>query len=162
MITEGRGELPPPFQWRREFAGGVILGQLYAIAEGRLETQIAAISPFAARKLGELFQRAAGQAERLAVGRAFRRLLRRQRQVLDRALHVAAAAVMMRELGHVIVEMVVPQRIDRGRDALVQYLAPLSEYRVVGNIVRQCVLEGVLEVAAAKLFENKFALLQAR
>jgi hypothetical protein len=44
--------------------------------------------------------------------------------------------------------MVVPQSVDRGRDSLVQDLAPFGQNRVVSDIVREGVLEGVLDITA--------------
>ena len=70
-------------------------------------------------------------------------------QVLDRLRRVAASPVVIRELARMLGEPVGEKRFDSLRDLLVHYPPALPEERVVGDLLRERVLETV-----AGLFRN--------
>ena len=67
---------------------------------------------------------------------------------------------MMREFGQMIVDLIERRRFERETDPLVQDLAPLDQQRVVGDFLRQRVLEGVLDIADRRLLVDELAQLQ--
>ena len=67
---------------------------------------------------------------------------------------------MMRELGQMLFELAVVKRFERCADPLVHLLAPLDQYRVVGDFLGQRVLEGVFDVADRRLLVDELADLQ--
>ena len=81
--------------------------------------------------------------------------LSRHRLTLDRFFDVRAAGVMVGELAKMVFDRILEQLSDCGADPFVKCLAALDEDRVIGHLLRQCVLEGVLDVAEGGLLINE-------
>src|SRR5216683_5442853 len=92
--------------------------------------------------------------------RALQRLLARPPQVFDRLADVIAEAVMTRQLAQVIVQLPGEHRLQRNSGALVQELAALDQQRVIGDLLRQRVLEDVFDIARGRLLVYELRHLQ--
>ena len=81
-------------------------------------------------------------------------------QVFDRLGGVGAPTVMVCQLTQVVLQLAAEQRLDCLRSAFVQLLAPFAQYRVVGHLLRQRVLEDVFDIANGGLLVNELRQLQ--
>src|ERR1700730_656563 len=89
--------------------------------------------------------------DRISIRRALPRLLAGPPQILDRLADVIAASVMMRQFAQMIVQSLGVKRLYRLRCALMQQLTALDQQRAVRDLLRQRVLEGVLDVLSGRL-----------
>src|SRR5229473_1206801 len=94
------------------------------------------------------------------MGRALRRLPPRTLQILDRLDEVIAADVMMGQLVQMVLQLPSENRLEGLSGALVQELAALDQYRVVGDLLRQRMLEDVFDIAGGRLFVDELRRLQ--
>lgn len=103
------------------------------------------------RQRFERLQRRRETINGLGIGRAPRRLLSGQGEVLHRLDGIATVAVMMRKRGVVIFEARLIERFQRERRAFMQKLAALLQHGVVGHLLRECVLENVFDLGEGRL-----------
>src|ERR1700682_1078235 len=76
-----------------------------------------------------------------------RRLLSSPLIVVQRLPGCAAAPLVMRQSRDVIVDLVSEPRLHCLCNMLVEEFASLEQYRVIGDLLRECVLENVLCVS---------------
>src|SRR5713226_9506227 len=69
---------------------------------------------------------------------------------------------MMRQLDEMIVQLLCEHRLKRYSGSLVQELAALEQQRVVGDLLRQRMLEDVLDIAGGRLLVDELRHLQVR
>ena len=112
------------------------------------------------RQALQQFQRGAQILGRFLIGRALGRLPPRTLQILDGLADIVAAAVMMRQFAQMIVQTPGKRRLYCLSGPLVQEFAALNKQRVIGDLVRQRVLEAVLIVIDGRLLIDEFAELQ--
>jgi hypothetical protein len=62
--------------------------------------------------------------------------------------------------GVVVLQMLLVKRLDGTRRLVMDRAAPLGQYRVVGDLLRQRMLEGVLGTSQARLLVDELAHLQ--
>ena len=89
---------------------------------------------------------ATGSAVRLGDRVAVERLASRSPEVADGLHHVAAALVVVRERLDELARAVAEQRLDRPSDAFVEVVALAAQQAVVRDLLRERVLEDVLEI----------------
>src|SRR4030095_3772144 len=111
---------------------------------------------------GEQLDRRREMTLRLCIRRPRRRLLGREREVFDRLLRVAAAAVVVRDRAVVVFESRCEEPLDRPCRALVEHAAPIAEERGIGGLLGERVLENVLHAGPRSLFVEEFARLERR
>src|SRR5713101_8059097 len=97
----------------------------------------------AVRESLEQIYRRSETTDRISMRRALQRLVPCTPQILDRLADVIAAAVVMRQPGQMIVQLPGEHRFQRLSGAFVQELAALAQQRVVGDLLRERVLEDV-------------------
>src|SRR5689334_4355134 len=95
-----------------------------------------------------------------AVSRAMRRLFAGQSQVFDSLIGITALPIMARDVAQMIVDLIGELRLHYLRDTLMQRFAALSQYAVVGHLLRKRVLEGVFDIGKSGLLVDEFSLLQ--
>ena len=94
-------------------------------------------------------------ADRLGIGRALHRLLPGAVQVVHRLGGVAAATVMMRQGVVVLRQTLGKEPLDGLRGTFMQAPPPLQQHSIVGDFLRQGVLEGVFQLREqARLIEE--------
>jgi hypothetical protein len=64
------------------------------------------------------------------------------------------------EFGQMVIERACVERFERCADTFVQLLAPFDQYRVVCDLLRECVLENIFGIADRGLLVDEFAQLQ--
>jgi hypothetical protein len=74
---------------------------------------------------------------------------------MHRLGEVGAALIMMSQLVQTIVQLRGEDRLQGESRPLVQELAALYQDQVVGDLLRQCVLENVLDIAGGRLLVDK-------
>src|SRR5216684_3449946 len=82
------------------------------------------------------------------------------RQILYGLARVGGAAVMVGQLGQVIVDPILEQRLDSLTRALMQESAALHQHRVVRHLLRERMLEGVFRFPQCGSFVDELAGLQ--
>src|SRR3984893_18322835 len=100
-------------------------------------------------------------ADRFGVSETRCRLAPGTRQILYGLARVGGAAVMVGQLGEVIVDPLLEQRLDRLTRALMQEPAALHQHRVVRHLLRERVLEGIFRLPQCGLLVDELAGLQA-
>src|SRR5713101_3466300 len=65
------------------------------------------------------------------------------KQILYGLARIGSAAVVVGQLGQVIVDPILEQRLDRLTRALMQESAALDQYGIVRDLLREHVLEGI-------------------
>src|SRR5262249_47257719 len=83
-------------------------------------------------------------------------------QIVNSLAHVAAAIVMARQITEVVVELLSEQHLDRCASSLMQRSSPFGQQRIVGDLLRQRVLEAIFALANRRLFVDEFAQLESR
>ena len=61
----------------------------------------------------------------------------------------------MREFVEMVVQLPGEHRLKRLSGALVQELATFGQQRVVGNLLRQCMLEDIFDIAGGRLLVDE-------
>ena len=100
--------------------------------------------------------------ERFAIGTELREPPDRAQAIFHRLGRVAAARIVMRQFGNVIVKALGIGGFQRGADPLMQYAAAIVQHRLVGDVMSQRVLEDVLDVAGRGLLVDKLGELELR
>src|SRR5262245_32083384 len=98
--------------------------------------------------------------DRFFIGRALHGLLSSQVQIFYGFLRIATATVVMREVAVVLLQAIAIELFDRISDLLVLRFALLLQYRVIGDILRQGVLEDILDLGKRGLFVEKLLVLE--
>src|SRR5713226_2731973 len=98
--------------------------------------------------------------DRFGIGETACRLRRREREIAHGFGRITAAAMMVGELGQVVVEPPSENRLDRLRRTLMQQPAPLAQDRTIGDLMRQYMLERIDRVARVGFLVNKVVDLQ--
>ena len=103
-----------------DFRRGPAFDDRYGGAKGQLEKQLLLNALWAVGQLLQQIYRNSKPVDRIGIGRSLRRLLARLPQILNRFLEVVAAAVMMRQLLQMIVQLRREHRLQRHCGAFVQ------------------------------------------
>src|ERR1700737_1022122 len=109
----------------------------------------------------EEFQSTGKPGDRFGVSRTDCRLSPGAKQILYGLARVGAAAVRVGQLGQVIIDPILEQRLERLTRALMQKPAALHQHRVVRHLLREHVLEAVYRFSQSGLFVDEFASMQA-
>jgi len=64
---------------------------------------------------------------------------------------------MVGEFGQMVFERTCVERFERRANTFVQLLAPLQQYRVVRDLLSQCMLENVFGVAQGRLLVDELS-----
>src|SRR5260370_15927364 len=153
-------ELPHTSVSSLRFRRGLAFSGDYGGANGQLEEQFLLNALGVIRQSLEKIYSRTQATDPFRIGGALRRLLARPPQVFDRLGEVIAASVMMRQIAQTIVESIGVKRLYRHRRALVQQLAALDQQRVIRDLLRQRMLEGVFDSGGSGLFVDELGQLQ--
>ncbi len=96
------------------------------------------------------------------MGGALRRLFSGPSKVLKRLAGIVAAFIVMSQFAQMIVESLAVKRLHRHRRPLMKHLAAFDQQGVVGNLLSESVLEGVLDAGCRLPLVDELARLQDR
>src|ERR1700720_2393315 len=116
----------------------------------------------AVREPLEQIYRRSETTDRINMRRALQRLLPCAPEIFDRLADVIAAAVMMRQLTQMIVQLLGEHRLQCVSGALVQEFAASNQQRVVGDLLRERMLENVLSIGEDRLLVDELGRPQIR
>src|SRR5262249_38748877 len=136
--------------------GGNARGSYQSRAEPHQQSQLGALSLREVRKGLEQFQSGPELSDAFRICRAFDRLLAGEPEILHGLPAVTAPGVAAWEVAVLLLQPAAVQRLDRLRGALMQRASPLAKQGIVGDLLRERVLEDVLRLRIERLLVDEF------
>ena len=145
----------------RKFGGSKTLNGGQERNADSLERDLVAVAFDRIRHLGQQPERLVEVADGVVVSGTHARLFGGTPQKCNRLGRIAAAAVVLGQVGEVIIKLIGKEFFDRDRGSFVHFAAPFAQHGIVGDFLGERVLESILAFRKGRLFINEFGKLQS-